>query len=228
MVDLNVEIGELWKALGAPAPGRPRIVQFIAARRGEGTSTLAREFARFAARRAGRRTWLIDLDLMGAAQCADIAAEPGRYGTLGGAVSGSPDGSAFFAIGPAAQAPPGAYLAAHKVGDAPWWVSRFRREMLKGRQNVRITSSGDYWQALRQHAEIIVVDSPSADRSQGGLAVAPHMDQTVLVVAADEHDVRRPIQLRDAISAAGGEPAGVFYNRSQVRAPPALLRAMLS
>lgn len=226
-MDLNVEIGELWKALGAPAPGRPRVVQFIAARRGEGTSILAREFARFAARRAGRRTWLIDLDLMGAAQCADIAAEPSRYGKLAAAVSGSPDGSAFFAVGPAGHVPAGAYLAAHKVGDAPWWVSRFRRELLKGRQSVKVTSSGDYWRALRQHAEIIVIDSPSADRSQAGLAVAPHMDQTVLVVAADEPDVRRPMQLRDAISAAGGDPAGVFYNRSRVQAPPAILRAML-
>ena len=56
MVDLNVEMTELWSALGAPPAGRPHVVQFVAARRGEGTSTVAREFARFAARRAGRKT----------------------------------------------------------------------------------------------------------------------------------------------------------------------------
>ena len=54
MVDLNTEMADLWASLGTPAPGRARAVQFVAARRGEGTSTVAREFARFAARRAGR------------------------------------------------------------------------------------------------------------------------------------------------------------------------------
>ena len=62
MVDLNVEMTELWGALGAPPVGRPHVIQFISARRGEGASTVAREFARFASRRAGRKTWLVDLD----------------------------------------------------------------------------------------------------------------------------------------------------------------------
>ncbi|MFT4253393.1 MAG: sugar kinase, partial [Caulobacter sp.] len=56
MVDLNVEMAELWGSLGAPAAGRAHVVQFVSARRGEGTSTVAREFARFASKRAGRRT----------------------------------------------------------------------------------------------------------------------------------------------------------------------------
>ena len=100
MVDLNVEMGELWASLGAPAPGRPRAIQFVAARRGEGTSTVAREFARFAAKRAGRRVWLVDLDLFSSPQAAAIAGDPERYGQLGAAVSASPDGSAFFTVQP--------------------------------------------------------------------------------------------------------------------------------
>ena len=70
MVDLSAEMAELWGSLGAPAAGRARAVQFIAARRGEGTSSVAREFARFAARKAGRSVWLIDLDLFGSPQHA--------------------------------------------------------------------------------------------------------------------------------------------------------------
>ncbi|MDD3836297.1 MAG: sugar kinase, partial [Phenylobacterium sp.] len=61
MVDLSAEMAGLWASLGAPAAGAGRIVQFIAARRGEGASTVAREFAHFAARRAGRSVWLVDL-----------------------------------------------------------------------------------------------------------------------------------------------------------------------
>lgn len=232
MVDLNVEMGELWASLGAPAPGRSRIIQFAAARRGEGTSTVAREFARFAARRAGRKVWLVDLDLFASPQAAAIAADPERYGQLGAAVSASPDGSAFFTVQPPLKGPDGEpwadarYLVAHAVGEQRWWVTRFRNDALRGRQQVHVLPSGDYWSALRKYADIIVVDSPAADRSQAGLTVAPFMDQTILVVAADQPDVRAPSLLRDAINGAGGRCAGLFFNRAQVQ-PPGFLKALL-
>ncbi len=232
MVDMNVEMGELWASLGAPAPGRPRVIQFVAARRGEGTSTVAREFARFAARRAGRKVWLVDLDLFASPQAAAIAADPERYGQLGAAVSASPDGSAFFTVQPPQQAPDGStwpdarYLVAHAVGENRWWVTRFRNDALRGRQAVHILPSGDYWAALRKYADIIVVDAPAADRSQAGVTVAPYMDQTILVVAADQPDVRAPSLLRDAINAAGGRCAGLFFNRAEVKAP-GFLKAIL-
>ncbi len=49
-VDLSAEMSELWASLGAPTGGRVRVIQFVAARRGEGTSTVALELAAFAAR----------------------------------------------------------------------------------------------------------------------------------------------------------------------------------
>jgi hypothetical protein len=52
------------------------------------------------------------------------------------------------------------------------------------------------------------------------------MDQTVLVVSADQPDVSAPARLRDAITAAGGRPSGVFFNRARVEAP-AFLRRIL-
>jgi hypothetical protein len=79
--------------------------------------------------------------------------------------------------------------------------------------------TGDYWNALRRHSDIVVVDCPAADRSQAGLTVAPFLDELVLVVAADEPDVRSPAQLRDAIGDAGGHCAGLFFNRQTVRTP---------
>jgi hypothetical protein len=54
MIDLSAEMAGLWASLGAPAGGAGRVIQFVAARRGEGTATVARELAGFVARRAGR------------------------------------------------------------------------------------------------------------------------------------------------------------------------------
>lgn len=232
MVDLNAEMADLWASLGAPAPGRARAIQFVAARKGEGTSTVARELARFAARRAGRSVWLIDLDLFSSPQHAAIAANPERYGQLGQAVAASPDHTAPFAVQPPLRdaegqaVPASRYMVGHAVGGGRFWVTRFRGDALRGRQSVHIMPSGDYWNAMRKRADLIVVDCPSADRSQAGLTVAPYMDQTVMVVAADQPDVRQPAQLRDALTAAGGRVAGVFFNRAAVE-PPRFLKALL-
>ena len=62
--------------------------------------------------------------------------------------------------------------------------------------------------------------------SQAALTVAPLMDQTVLVVAADQADPKPPAMLRDAIGAAGGRCAGVFFNKVEAR-PPRFLQRIL-
>ena len=230
MTDLSAEMADLWGALGAPAAGRAQVIQVVAARAGEGTSTVARELAFFAARRAGRSVWLVDLDLLTSPQHAALAQDPVRFGALGEAAAASPDGSMFFTVRPqaptaAGAAPPDArFLTAHRVGDHRWWVTRFRRDAMRANQGVHILPSGDYWTALRRYADLIVVDAPSADRSQAALTVAPFMDQTVMVVAAGETDVRAPARVRDAIGAAGGTVAGVFFNRTTVATPSFLKR----
>src|SRR5579871_5878753 len=105
MLDLSAEMAELWGSLGAPPSGRGRLVEFIAARDGEGVSTVAREFAFHAARTLGRRVWLIDLDLMGQTQAAAVARAQGRYGELGPPASATPDGSMFFSVQPPLKRP---------------------------------------------------------------------------------------------------------------------------
>jgi hypothetical protein len=231
-VDLSAEMSELWASLGAPTGGRGRVIQFVAARRGEGTSTVARELAAFAARKAGRSVWLVDLDLFTSAQHAALANATGRFGKLGEATAATPDGSVFFTVQPPVAAPDGTvwpdarYLCGHRVGEARWWVTRFRREALRGRQTVHIVPSADYWNALRKFADIVIVDAPSIDKSQAALTIAPYMDQTVLVVAADEADAKPPALLRDAIMGAGGTVSGLFFNRGTVETP-GFLRAVL-
>jgi len=225
MVDLTAEMAQLWSSLGPAPSGRARVVQFIAATSGEGASTFAREFARFAAGRARKPVWLIDLDLLGSRQLTDIVIDPTRFGAVGAAAVASPDGSAFFTVQPPAIAPDGKpwrdsrYLVAHPVGGSRLWVTRFRREALRPDQAPHVVPVADYWNALRPHAEVVVVDAPAADRARAGLTVAPFMDLIVLVVAADGGDAARPIALRDAVHAAGGHCAGLVFNRASLETP---------
>jgi hypothetical protein len=224
-MDLSLEMAELWQALGAPPAGRPLAIEFIAARDGEGVSTVARELAFTLARRERRRVWLIDLDLMGQSQAQVIADDPVRFGELGPAAQASPDGSMFFTVQPPLSRPDGRpwpdarYVGAHSVGGAGLWVTRFRREALRPNQGVHVTPTPAFWTALKKHADVVIVDAPAAQRSQAGLTVAPLMDEVVLVVAADEPDHRAPVQLRDDLEAVGARCSGVFVNRVQLETP---------
>lgn len=235
-LDLTSEMARLAASLGplayAQAPGHGRILQFASARRGEGVSTVAREFARFSAHQLRRPVWLVDLDLMNGGQFDTLAANPHRFGRMGGAAGASPDGSVFFTIQPQARdpdgrpVPPARYLVAHPVGGANLWVTRFRRDRLAPGQQVRLTPGSGWWDVMRRHAELIVVDAPSAEFSPAAAMIAPSCDATVLVVAADAGDARSPALLKSAIAAAGGRVAGLFFNRVQVELPP-VLRAVL-
>lgn len=233
MVNLTAEMAQLWASLGAPQPGRGRVVQFAAATRGEGVSTIAREFARFAAGRSNRPVWLVDLDLAGEGQYAAIAAEPARYGPLGRAAAASPDASAFFTVYPPARdrqgrlLPDAHYFCAHPAAGARLWVVRLRHERFATGQNVHLKPSADYWTTLRKHADVVVVDAPAADRSSAAVSMAPFMDTTVLVVAAEGKDTRGPAALRDAIEQAGGRCAGIVFNRARIE-PPKFLKSLMS
>lgn len=232
MVDLTSEMAQLWAALGPPPPGPARVMQFIAARGGEGVSTVAREFARFAAERTRGAVWLVDLDIADPSQYRAIAADPGRFGALGAAAAASPNGSSFFTVQPPAKDEQGRligdarYLVAHPAGGSRLWVTRFRREMIRPGQGVRVLQTGDYWNALRRHAELVIVDAPAVDRATTGLAVAPFMDFSVLVLAEGGADAKGAAALKAAIEGGGGRCAGLVFNRASLR-PPGFLKALL-
>ena len=219
MVDLSGEIADLWASLGAPGGAGARVIQLVAAREGEGASTVARELAYFAARRAGRSVWLVDLDILAGAQFLALSQQSARYGALGEAAAASPDGSIFYTVRPPGMNPDGTampdarYLSAHRVGDARWWVTRFRTDALGAGQNLHILPRGEYWSTLKRHADLIIVDAPPMERSSAALTVAPYVDQTVLVVSADQADISAPARLRDRLVEAGGVVAGLFLNR---------------
>jgi Mrp family chromosome partitioning ATPase len=236
MVDLSKDMAALlerldWDPGGQRRAGVGRVIQFVGAEAGEGVSTVAREFARVAAPRLNRGVWLIELDLMRGGQHAAIDADPRQYGALGPPTRASADGSMFFDVSPRIQGPGGrpwpdaGYLDAFPVGSARLWVTRFRREALRPGQSVRILNTPAYWNMMRRHADLVVIDAPSAQRSRVALATAARVDANVLVVAADRRNVQAALALRDGLIAAGGRCSGLVFNRAAPD-PPGFLMAL--
>ena len=93
-------------------------------------------------------------------------------------------------------------------------------------QTAQILCEPDYWDALRPHADYVVIDAPSADRSAAARATAPFMDANVLVVSAADRNVAGATALRDNITAAGGRCAGLVLTRAPAE-PPKFLRQIL-
>lgn len=231
MVDLTSEMAALWAALGPGSARRGRVIQFVSAAGGEGASTVAREFARLAAVRARKPVWLIDGDLLQPSQLEAAAAEPERFGWLGNPAAASPDGSAFFSVHPPVKASdgrnvaPARLLSARPALGGRLWITRFRAEALRTGQKVEPSPDPAYWEAMRRHAETVVVDAPAADRNDLAVTLAPLVDLTVLVVAAETTPAGQAAALRDLIESAGGEIAGVVLNRSTY-SPPGPLRRL--
>lgn len=231
MVDLTSEMAALWAALG-PAPGhRGRVIQIAAANTGEGVSTVAREYARLAAVRARRPVWLVDADLAQQGQAEAMAAEPDRFGHAGKAAMATPDGSIFFAITPRVTdregkpVHPARLITARPFLGGRLWGTRFAGEHLRSGQRAEVLGDARYWDALRRHADTVVIDAPAADRSDTAITLAPFVDATVLVVAAGAAPAGDPLILRDEIEAVGGKIAGVVVNRSTYN-PPGFLRRL--
>lgn len=231
MVDLTSEMAGLLAALG-PAPGyRGRVIQFVSAGAGEGVSTVAREFARLAAVRARKPVWLVDADLAQQGQQDAVAADPERFGRLGDTVAASPDGSIFYAVSPQLvgrsgdPVPASRLLTARPCLGGRLFVSRFRIESLRSGQRVEALPDPAYWDAMRKHSDTVVIDSPAAERSDTSIVLAPFVDATVLVVAAESTAANEPVILRDEIEAVGGRIAGVVVNRSRYK-PPGFLKRL--
>ena len=119
---------------------------------------------------------------------------------------------------------PARLLTARPALGGRLWVTRFNQEILRSGQRAEATDDSRYWDAIRAHAETIVIDAPSADRSDLALVLAPLADVTVLVVAGQATEASAPVALRDEIEAVGGSIAGVVVNRSTYRAPTLLRR----
>lgn len=226
--ELQAAMAQLWDSLGAAPAERGRVLQFVSATTGEGASTVAREFALYAAKKAKRPVWLVDLDLFGGSQHKAVAADAARFGPLGQPSQASPDGSSFITIQPTASAsdgklqPDARYIAAYAALKGRLWVTRFRKEAMRPGQSVRLVTSPRYWNALAEHAEYVVVDTPAADRSSAAVTLAGQVDATVLVVAAESADAAAPASLKAAIEDGGGQLAGLVFNRSRLRPPPFL------
>lgn len=218
MKDLRSDLRDLYRSLSqSPSPEGGRSVMFIAARAGEGVSSVATSFARLAAEQAHRAVWLVDLDLKRnhLFNTFAVGSFADTMGGVGPPYSASLKTEPFFSIEPAeSESRSGLGLfTAHRVGDTRLMVTQFDATRLTSAHAIRIRTQPMYWQVVRSVTDWAVVDAPAFELSAAGLAIASQMDRTVIVARADSATPADIETLRREIEAHGGAVAGVVLNQ---------------
>ncbi len=231
MLDLSAELSGLAQSATAhiDTPDAPaRIMVFMSPRTGSGTSLVAREFARLCARKARKGVMLVDLDFFANGQYTAFTMPDmiASYGPIGSAVAAAPEGHVFWRVAPTLIRPdgqpldPSRYLTLHQVGASPIWLTRFHHEALRRDQRVQILHAPEYWELMRNAADIIIVDAPPYERSKAGLTLGRSADDVVLVVDENAQGDTMIQTLREDMQGRGLSCAGVILNRVRHAASP--------
>jgi protein-tyrosine kinase len=184
-----------------------KIIQFIGSREGEGTSTVAREFARVSALKFGRSVLLLDADYYHPTQHIffNIQREFGWQDVMG-------DNGAID-------------KALYQVGDTRLFLCPNSPNSGASSQ-ISSLQMDIFLKKLRERFELIVVDSQPATTSSDGLSISSKVDGVVLVVEAEK--TRWPVAetAKERIQRNGGNILGVVLNKRRYYIPEWIYRRL--
>lgn len=217
MRDLREDLEPIWRManrLPAPEAGA-KVIMFVSALSGEGTTSMAASFAAIAARRTEKPAWLVDLDLKRNRAFSGFEKRFARdIGKPGRAFDASLRQPPIYTVAPsAADSKQDKLLTAHEIEGLSLLVTRFRRERLQAGQQAILRSSPGWWAALRGISGCVIVDAPALDRSAAALTMAEEADGIVLVVEADRTNAVDVAGAMRDLEHKGGNVLGAVMNR---------------
>jgi Mrp family chromosome partitioning ATPase len=185
----------------------PRIVTFISARPGEGTSTIARDYARVLSDAVDHKILLIDAGNI----------DQGFYDAC--------QADALTTIADTIAAGRPLTDALHPLGRHVFfgrWAGEGRGRSAAG----KILGDDAFWDTLHESYGTVVIDAPSLKDSSDGIGLAVRADATILVVEAET--TRQPVieNLRDTLTGAGAKIIGVIMNKRRYYIPAKVYQNM--
>lgn len=215
----SVEVGEiaelemreemlcLYKMLDSLLPdAKSKVIQFIGARSGEGTSTIAREFAKVTANQIGLRVVLLDADRLQPTQ--------NRYFKLSGDLSWT---EAIRCGEPLDK-------ALHRIGQSKLVVSPSSNSVGFTPEIFHSPVFDHFCEILREKFELILLDSVPFSLSPDALAIASKVDGIVIVVEAEKTKWQTVNVMKESIKRVGGNVLGVVLNKRKFYIPDYIYR----
>ncbi len=176
------------------------IIAFIAARAGEGTTTLALKYATLLCNESNKKVLLIDGSPTISKYYEGIGLS-GNAGIIDAALSDQ------TLEGVLCEIIPGLFAAR--------WVAKRENRAVAD----RIMQNAEFWKRLQTEFGCIIVDSPSLQTSFDGVALASKADATVMVVEAESTPTPVTQKLRDTLLDAGAKIVGVVLTKRRYYIP---------
>jgi len=184
-----------------------KVIQFIGAQEGAGTSTIARTFAMVSASRLGKTVALVDADLA------------------------NPQQHLFFGIRPEhtwedVLEKTSWEKTLHRIGDTTLYLCPVSCRGFHPPREFYTSALVEFWGELRGRFDLVVVDSSPASASAEGISLSRTVDGVVLVVEADK--TRRPVARHglDMIRKSGGNVLGTVFNKRRYYIPGFLYKKL--
>lgn len=178
----------------------PRVVTFIAARSGEGTTSLALKYASLLAFESGKHVLLIDASSNIAACYADIGINSDT-GIIDAALGDLPMEAAIRGVS--------------QNLSVVRWLARVENRAVAD----RISQNTEFWKKLHSAFGSIVIDAPSLQSSFDGVMLAAKADTTVIVVEAEATPAPVTQKLHDVLKDAGAKVAGLVLTKRRFYIP---------
>ncbi|MHC1696750.1 MAG: CpsD/CapB family tyrosine-protein kinase [Geobacteraceae bacterium] len=195
-MDFENEMIALYQNIETRLPDlEKKVILFLSAKEGEGTSTIVREFARIAARKMGKLVFLLDSGHHSHQQCIflHIIPESNREGSATGK---------------------NAYRDEMDLEMCPIDMSRGHSPL-----NFYSPNIADFWDSLRQKYDLVLIDSCSAASSPDGIEISRRVDGVVLVVEAEKTRWQVVENLKEKIENSGGNILGMVFNKRRFYIP---------
>jgi protein-tyrosine kinase len=185
-----------------------KLIQFMGCRRGEGVSTIVREFAKVAAERHGKSVLVLDSAYQDPAQRINFNVTC-EYGWLDLIEKGELIDKAFFRFGDS------------NLYFAPISVQASLIPPIKD-----ISETIMVWKKLKERFDLILIDASSDANTFESIACSRNVDGVVLVLEAGKTTRKAAQSVKKKILANGGQILGVVLNRRRYYIPEFLYKKM--
>lgn len=184
------------------APKEGKVIQFVGSTESEGTSTVAQEFGRITAMELGKAVLLLKADGTDPEEELDFLGNKGTPDVMRLMRNGIPMEEAFSNPGE------GCFSVCP--------VSARRNSTSSILTSPRLDG---VFQKLKEHYDLILLDSPPVNNSPKALAICQKVDGVILVVEAEKTRWRVAESAKRRIVKAGGNILGVVLNKRRYYIP---------
>jgi Mrp family chromosome partitioning ATPase len=208
-LEMEEEMVNLYHAVESLIPDCSRkIIQFIGSGEGEGTSTVAREFARAAMMTLGQKVLLLDADRHNPTQHFFCNVSP------------------EFCLDDMIQSNEGPDRAVYQVGNSGLFVSLISRNSNSTPSIFDSSMFDTMWDSLKGRFDLILIDSSPATVSADGFSLFRKADGVIIVVEADK--TRWPVvqTVKERIAQHGGKVLGIILNKRRYYIPDFIYRRL--